>query len=308
MGEVSHSEGTPQTQTIEPSRNVEPLPGNDKTAETVDDFLRQRSLFKSYQKNLEKAAGKSQETTEPDQQPPDSSPEPIDQNMIDLSLQILAGKAADEIGEATTEAELKKTQKAEAATKPLPKTEEHHSLAETRPIDTSEVQEILKNAKKQEQPKQYRESPERERVIAEDLRREQEIQANKTVKDKIKELPGKIAWGTKIGITMIGQLGALHPWRSNGKWVWALEPWARTSGSYNQPPSSKEEKYMDLLDTPEFSDKKTVDFETNGGQNPNVRLVDGGIQLLDHSRIKAISAFGKRAVVNLKPASFNSAT
>ena len=115
---------------------------------------------------------------------------------------------------------------------------------------------------------------------------------------RVKDVLGKAAWNTRLATTMLFQLGGLHPARSNGSWVWVLEPWARWSDDSKQRLySSSSDKYFQSF---RAHRGKILNLKAQGFDNPTVTPDGiGGIQLLDHTRIHEARNAGKGIVVNV---------
>lgn len=184
-----------------------------------------------------------------------------------LSAETVAGNAADKIAEAGARRELEETRSNEVVSQSVPKKIQKPDIS---------------NAPTPPLPESISYSGE-----------------HKSFGQKIKASAGKMAWNTKLGITALAQLGALHPWKSEGKWVWVLEPWARTHDDPRQTGYSNGSDYYTNL----FSktDKRVIDMTSLGGENPVVTPdgTTGGIQLVNHRRIHEAQRQGKAIVVNV---------
>ncbi len=123
-------------------------------------------------------------------------------------------------------------------------------------------------------------------------------QQPKNWREKIKSSLANAAWGTKIAATSVLQLGGLHPWRSNGEWVWVLEPWARWSDDPKQRLySSSNDQYFKSFQSHKG---RVLNLKSQGYENPAITPDGiGGIQLLDHTRIHEARNAGKGIVVNV---------
>ena len=123
-------------------------------------------------------------------------------------------------------------------------------------------------------------------------------QTKENPRKRVKDALGKASWNTRLATTMLIQLGGLHPSRSNGSWVWVLEPWARWNDDPRQRPfSSSSDKYFESF---KEHPGRVLNLKQQGYDNPTVTLDGfGGIQLLDHTRIHEARNAGKGIVVNV---------
>lgn len=106
-------------------------------------------------------------------------------------------------------------------------------------------------------------------------------------------------WTGKLLATSIIQLGGLHPWRSNGKWVWVLEPWANIHDDPRQSSYSTDSQFYS--DKFRGSNSRILDLDKMGLETPKVTLDGPGlVQLLDHRRIREAKRSKKAIVVNVE--------
>lgn len=119
----------------------------------------------------------------------------------------------------------------------------------------------------------------------------------------LKKLPGlvldKAVWNTRLAATMVAQLGALHPWRVNGKWRLVLEPWAVIHDDPRQL-GQDNNIHLDRFSDPSLKGVTTLDERhMPEGEIPTIVLDGLGLQKRDHNRIDAALGLKKRIVVNI---------
>jgi hypothetical protein len=192
-----------------------------------------------------------------------------------LSAETDAGNVADKIAEAGARRELEETQSTEAPTQPIPRKTHKPDISDapTPPLPDNPM-------------------PSKE---------------PKTFTQKLKNTASNIAWNTRLGFTMLAQLGGLHPWRSEGKWVWVLEPWARVHDDPRQKGYTDESDfYRDRFNA---SKTRLLNLPSMGLKTPSITMDGfGGIQLLDHRRIleaQRAGEDGKGKAIIVKPVNFH---